>query len=189
MTVHEFSTPKPSRSVGTLEALRALLPDFAKDIRLNLGTVLKEDPNTGLNLNQVIGIALASACATRHADVITAIEGEAAAVLSAEEKNAAKAAATIMAMNNIYYRATYMTGDEELGRMPAGLRMNVIGNPGIDKATFELYALAVSAINGCGACVQSHAAKVQQEGLSKAAVQQSFKIAAVLSAAAQALSA
>lgn len=180
--------PNPFLPPHSLDGLKDILPDFAKDIRLNLGSVLKEDPNAGLSLNQVMGIALASAYATRHRGVIVAIEGEAANVLSAEEKNAAQAAATIMAMNNVYYRATYMTGDEELGRMPAGLRMNVIGNPGIDKATFELYSLAVSAINGCGACVQSHAAKVQQEGLSKGAVQQSFKIAAVLSAAAQALS-
>lgn len=188
MSVHELSLQKSIPATPSLDGLKDLLPDFAKDIRLNLGSVLKEDPNAGLSLNQVLGIALASAYATRHRGVIVAIEGEAANVLSAEEKNAAQAAATIMAMNNIYYRATYMTGDEELGRMPAGLRMNVIGNPGIDKATFELYSLAVSAINGCGACVQSHAAKVQQEGLSKGAVQQSFKIAAVLSAAAQALS-
>lgn len=188
MTVHELSPQKPTLPVGTLDGLRDMLPDFAKDIRLNLGTVLKEDPQAGLKLNQVMGIALASAYATRHALVIAAIEGEAAAVLSPEEKTAAQAAATIMAMNNIYYRATYMTGDEELGRLPAGLRMNVIGNAGIDKVTFELYSLAVSALNGCGACVQSHSAKVQQEGLPKAAVQQSFKIAAVLSAAAQALS-
>lgn len=188
MTVHDLNAPQPLLSAATVDGLRDSLPDFAKDIRLNLAAVLKEDPSAGLKLNQVMGIALACAYATRQRGVIAAIEGEAAAVLSAEEKNAARAAATIMAMNNIYYRATYMTGDEELGRMPAGLRMNVIGNPGIDKATFELYSLAVSAINGCGACVQSHAAKVQQEGLSKAAVQQSFKIAAVLSAAAQALS-
>lgn len=188
MTAHDLGTQKAPAATANLDGLRDMLPDFAKDIRLNLGAVLKEDPHAGLKLNQVMGIALASAYATRHASVITAIEGEAATTLSPEEKNAAKAAATIMAMNNIYYRATYMTGDEELGRMPAGLRMNVIGNPGIDKATFELYVLAVSALNGCGACVQSHAAKVQQEGLSKAAVQQSFKIAAVLSAAAQALS-
>ena len=188
MTMPDLGVQKSSPATANLDGLRDMLPDFAKDIRLNLGSVIKEDPNAGLKLHQVMGVALASAYATRHAAVIAAIEGEAAAVLSPEEKTAARAAAAIMAMNNIYYRATYMTGDEELGRMPAGLRMNVIGNPGIDKATFELYALAVSALNGCGACVQSHAAKVQQEGLPKAAVQQSFKIAAVLSAAAQALS-
>lgn len=175
-------------SAANIDGLRDILPDFAKDIRLNLSSVLKEDPNAGLKLNQVLGVALAAAYATRHHAVIHALEGEAKEVLSAEEINAAKAAATIMAMNNIYYRSLYMTEDAELGQMPAGLRMNIIGNPGIDKATFELYSLAVSAVNGCSACVKSHATKVQQEGLSKAAVQQSFKIASVLFATAQALS-
>ncbi|MDY0008381.1 MAG: carboxymuconolactone decarboxylase family protein [Bdellovibrionales bacterium] len=188
MTVHELAAQKTLPATANIDGLKDMLPDFAKDIRLNLGSVFKQDANAGLALNQIMGIALASAYATRHAAVIAAVEGEAAEIVSPAEKTAAQAAATIMAMNNIYYRATYMTGDEELGRMPAGLRMNVIGNPGIDKATFELYSLAVSAINGCGACVQSHAALVQKEGLSKGAVQQSFKIAAVLSAAAQALS-
>jgi alkyl hydroperoxide reductase subunit D len=175
-------------AAANVDALRDLLPEFAKDIRLNLSSVLKEDPNAGLKLNQVLGIALAAAYATRNHAVIHALEGESKEVLGAEEVNAAKAAATIMAMNNIYYRSLYMTEDAELGKMPAGLRMNVIGNPGIDKITFELYALAVSAVNGCSACVKSHAAKVQQEGLSRGAVQQTFKIASVLFAAAQALS-
>lgn len=184
MTVHEVAL----KHAQNIEGLKELLPDFAKDIRLNLSSVLKEDPNSGLTLNQVYGIALASAFATRSHAVIHAISGEVSSQLSPEEINAAKSAATIMAMNNVYYRATYMTGDEEIGKMPAGLRMNVIGNPGIDKVTFELYSLAVSSINGCGACIQSHSGAVQHGGLPKTAVQHSFRIAAVISAAAQALS-
>src|SRR5690606_20955599 len=131
--------------------------------------VLKEDPNSGLSSAQVLGIALAAACATRHAGVIGAVTG-AAASLSPEEVNAARAAATVMAMNNVYYRFIHLSNDAELGQMPAGLRMNVIGNPGIDKVTFELYSLAVSAINGCGMCIESHAAAVQREGVSKQGV-------------------
>jgi alkyl hydroperoxide reductase subunit D len=176
------------QKADNIEGLKSLIPDFAKDIRLNLPSVLKADPNGGLTLNQVYGTALAAAYATRNHAVIAAITGETAETLSAEEVNAAKAAATIMAMNNIYYRSTYMTQDEEIGKLPAGLRMNVIGNPGIDKVTFELYSLAVSAINGCSACIVSHANAVQHGGLPKTAVQQAFKIAAVLNAAAQALS-
>jgi len=173
---------------ANLEALRDALPDFAKDIRLNLSAVVKEDPGSALTLNQVHGIALASAYATRNPALVAAIAGETAATLSPEEVNAAKAAATIMGMSNIYYRSTYMTGDDEIGRLPAGLRMNVIGNPGIDKITFELYALAVSAINGCSACIAAHSKTVQDHGVSKVGVQHSFRIAAVLNAAAQALS-
>lgn len=185
MTVHELALKK----ANNLEALREMIPDYAKDIRINLGSVIKEDPNSGLSLNQVYGTALACAYATRDNTVIAAIEGEVANVLSAEEKTAAKAAAAVMAMNNIYYRSAYMTGDDEFGKLPAGLRMNVIANPGVDKLTFEVYSLGVSAINGCSACIQAHTKAALHGGLSKQAVQHSFKIAAVLFAAAQALTA
>lgn len=183
MSVHELALQKATN----LESLRELMPEFAKDIKLNLSSVLKEDPNSGLTLSQVYGTALASAYATRNNTVIAAIAGEAANILTPEEINAAKAAATVMAMNNIYYRSTYMTGDDEFGKMPAGLRMNIIANPGIDKITFELYSLAVSAINGCSACIVAHT-KAVQHSLPKTASQHSFRIAAVISAAAQALS-
>lgn len=168
-----------------IEQLKESLPDYAKDIRLNLSAVLQENESSGLTQNQVFGVALASAYATRNPDVIAAVAGEAAA-LSPEEVNAAKAAATIMAMSNIYYRSTYMTGDDEFGKLPAGLRMNVIGNPGIDKVTFELYALGVSAVNGCSACIAAHNRTAQEHGISKVGVQHVFRIAAVIFAAAQA---
>ncbi|MBV8061678.1 MAG: carboxymuconolactone decarboxylase family protein, partial [Alphaproteobacteria bacterium] len=98
------------------------------------------------------------------------------------------AAATVMAMNNIYYRFIHYTHDEDIKKMPARLRMNVIGNPGIDKHDFELMALAVSAINGCGMCMEAHTQSAIKVGLSKASVQSSIRIAAVIFAAAQAVS-
>lgn len=171
----------------TIESLRDRLPDFAKDTRLNLSSVLKEDPGSGLSLKQIYGVALASAYTTRQPDLITALEAEAASVLSPEEMTAAKAAATIMAMNNIYYRFTHLAHDPDLSKMPVGLRMNVIANPGIPKADFELAALAVSALNGCGLCIESHVKTAEHSGISKQGIQHSIKIAAVLNAAAQAL--
>ena len=172
---------------ANIESLKALLPDFAKVIRLNLSSVIKQDPNSGLTLNQVHGIALASAYATKNPAVIEAIAGETAATLTPEEVNAARAAATVMAMNNVYYRFIHLAHDEQLSQMPAGLRMNIIANPGIEKITFELYSLAVSAINGCGLCIESHARAIQQHDVSKAGVQHSVRIAAVVAAAAQGL--
>lgn len=179
-------TAQPAR-VDNITALKDLLPDYAKDIRLNLSSILKEDPNSGLTLAQVQGIALASAYATRHRDVISAVKGE-ATELSGEEVNAARAAATVMAMNNVYYRFIHLAKDPELGQMPAGLRMNVIANPGVDKVLFELYSLAVSAINGCGLCIESHSKAVLHGDVSKAGLQHCVKIAAVINAAAQGLS-
>ncbi|HZH43904.1 MAG TPA: carboxymuconolactone decarboxylase family protein [Lysobacter sp.] len=168
----------------TLNELRNQLPDYAKDLKLNLDSVLSESGAPGLEPRQIRAIALASAIAARHAPLRRAIEAFAAEQLGAEELDGARAAAAIMAMNNIYYRATHLIANAEYGQMRAGLRMNVMANPGLDKATFELASLAVSAINGCGACLDSHEKVIRQHGLSAQAVQSALKIAAVIHAVA-----
>jgi alkyl hydroperoxide reductase subunit D len=163
------------------------LPSFAKDIKLNLNSVLADDASTGLNHNQTLAIALACAYACKHPELIAAMQSLAETKLSAAEIEASKAAATIMAMNNIYYRFIHLVHDSDYQSMPARLRMTVMANPGVDKKDFELYALAVSAINGCGMCMESHAKKLVSEGINKTAIQSAIRIAAVLHAAAQAL--
>lgn len=171
----------------TIETLKNQLGDFAKDIRLNLGSVLTTEGAPDLTQNQIYGIALASAYSTRTPSVIEAVKSEAAAVLSEAEVEAAKAAATIMAMNNVYYRFIHLVSDKEYGKLPAKLRMNVIGSPGIEKVDFELYSLAVSAINGCGMCMDAHVHEVIKGGVSKVGVQSAIRIASVINAAAQAV--
>jgi len=170
----------------SIQQLQDQLGEFAKDIKLNLSAVLKED--AGLNLSQIAGIALSSAYATRNQKVISALQNEFSAQADEAILNAAKAAATLMAMNNIYYRAIHLMSDHEYQQMPAKLRMNFMMNPGIDKLDFEMYSLAVSAINGCGMCIDTHAKKLYQDGISKAAIQNVLRIAAVINATAQALS-
>jgi alkyl hydroperoxide reductase subunit D len=101
--------------------------------------------------------------------------------------SAAHAAAAIMTMNNVYYRFLHLVEDEEYAKLPVRLRMNVIGNPGIPKADFELLALAVSAINGCGTCVASHERQLRQHGLTREAVQSAVRIAATVHAVARVL--
>ncbi len=170
----------------SLQTLKNRLGEYAKDTKLNLGSVLSEEGAPDLTTNQIYAIALASAYATKHADVITAIAHEAAGTLSEAELLAAKSAATIMAMNNIYYRFNHLVSDKDYGKMPARLRMNVIGSPGIAKLDFELMSLAVSAINGCGMCMDAHVHEVTKAGSSKQAVQSCIRIASVVNAAAQA---
>lgn len=171
----------------TLQDIRSNLGDYAKDIKLNLGKVMEEDGAPGLTQVQIHSIALAAAYATRQPDLIAGIEAETSATLSETQVTAAQAAATIMAMNNIYYRFTHMVGDKDYASMPAGLRMNVIGNPGIEKVDFELMCLGVSAMNGCGACMESHAHEVVKAGIAKQGVQSTIRIASVIQATAQAL--
>ena len=167
-----------------LAELRNTLPDYAKDLKLNLDSVLSDTGAAGLDGNQVRAIALASAIAARHAPLVSALEGFAAEQLSPEQVQGAKAAAAIMAMNNIYYRATHLIHNDEYGTMRAGLRMNIMANPGVDKMTFELASLAVSAINGCGACLDSHERTLRMHDIGAQGVQSALKIAAVLHAVA-----
>jgi alkyl hydroperoxide reductase subunit D len=170
----------------SIENLKNQIGDFAKDTRINLSNVISEKA-AGLEARQVYGTALASAYATKNKIVVAEILDEVKDKLGEADINAAKAAASIMAMNNIFYRFNHLVSDKEYSTMPAGLRMQVIGNPGVEKVDFELYALAVSAINGCGACIDSHEQTLVKHGLSKQGVQSGIKIAAVIFAAAQAI--
>lgn len=115
------------------------------------------------------------------------MRAEASGTLSEAELQAAKSAAAVMGMNNVYYRFLHLVSDKDYGKMPARLRMNVIGNPGIAKVDFELYSLAVSAINGCGMCMDAHVHEIIKGGVSKNGIQSCIRIAAVVNAAAQAL--
>jgi alkyl hydroperoxide reductase subunit D len=169
----------------SLEALRQRLPEYAKDLKLNLGSLSTEPL---LSQQQLAGTFVASAIASRNAEVTKAIVAEFAPKLSAEALTAAKAAAGIMGMNNIYYRFVHLVGGD-YATMPAKLRMNVIGKPGVEKVDFELWSLAVSAINGCGMCMESHEKVVKHGGLSTEQVQASVRIAAVVHAVAGVLEA
>ena len=167
-----------------LNDLKARLPDYAKDLRLNLDSVLGEAGAPGLNARQIAIIALASAIASRHAPLTAAIRSRFSDVLSDAEADGARAAAAIMGMNNIYYRFVHLIGDEEYGKLRAGLRMNVMANPGCDKIDFELASLAVSAINGCGMCLESHEKTLRKHEVAVQTIQSAARIAAVIHAVA-----
>ena len=171
----------------SIQQLKTQMADYAKDIKLNLGSVLSEEGSAGLTQKQIHMIALGSAYATKDVTVIESVLGETADSLDNAEVNAVKAATTIMAMNNVYYRFTHLVSDSAYASMPAKLRMNVMANPGIEKIDFELISLAVSAIEGCGLCIDSHVSVITKAGISKEGVQSSIRIAATINAASQAL--
>jgi len=168
----------------SFDALRDTLPDYAKDIKLNLGSLAGD---ATLNEQQKWGALLATAHAVGEPSLLRAIEAESASKLEPAAAHAAKAAAAIMGMNNVYYRSLHLMANEEYRTLRAGLRMNVIANPGVDKGDFELWSLAVSAVNGCGMCLDSHEAELRKRGFTAAQVQAALKIAAVVNAAAAVL--
>ena len=167
----------------SLETLKNSLPDYARDIKLNLSS-LSTEPS--LTAQQRAGAFIASALASRNAETTAALLAEFGPQLSPEALAAAKAAAAVMGMNNVYYRFTHLVGGD-YPNMPARLRMNVIGRPGVEKADFELWSLAVSAVNGCGMCMEAHEKVVRQAGLTQEQVQSAVRIAAVVHAVAAVL--
>ena len=163
---------------------RDQLPDYARDLKLNLGSVLTTQGAPGLSEKQIAAVALSTAIASRNPQLTRAIEGWATPLLDDAYVNGVRAAAAIMGMNNIYYRFLHLVEDGEYQTMPARLRMNIIGNPGIDKLDFELLSLAVSAVNGCGMCITSHEKKLRIGGISREQVQSAVRIASVIHAVA-----
>ena len=168
----------------SIENLKEALPEYAKDLKLNLGSIAR---STVLDEEQLWGTLLASAAATRNAQVLTEIGAEAADVLSAEAYHAALGAASIMGMNNVFYRGRgFLEGKYD--DLRPGLRMNIIGNPGVDKANFELWSFAVSSINGCSHCVVAHEHTLREAGVDREAVLEALKVASIVAGVGQSIS-
>jgi alkyl hydroperoxide reductase subunit D len=170
----------------SIDALRARLPDYAKDLKLNLETLAAEPALTD---RQRAGTFVAAAFATRQPALYQAVVASFGAALAPAELAAARAAAAIMGMNNVYYRFTHLVGAPDYKTMPAKLRMNVMARPGVDKLDFELWSIAVSAINGCGMCMDSHEKTLRQHGATVEQVQAAVRIAAVVNAVASVMDA
>lgn len=168
----------------TLAELRDSLPPAAVDVKLNLGAVLS---GGALGPAQRWGVALAAAAAARHPALRDAIAVEARREASAAVVDDALAAAALMAMNNVYYRFRHMIEKPSYGEKPARLRMNRLVKPASTRVDFELFSLAVSAINGCETCVRAHERVVLDGGLTEDQVHDAVRIAAVIHAAAVAL--
>jgi len=170
--------------MNTLDDIRDAIPDFAKDLRLNLGSVLTPQGAPGLDQRQIWAVALAAAIGSRNTALARAVGRLAEPHLDAAHGEAARSAAAIMGMNNIYYRFLHLVEQPEYATMPARLRMNVIGSPGIDKLDYELLCLAVSAVNGCGMCITAHEKQLRQHDVSRETIQSAIRIASVIHAVA-----
>ena len=171
--------------MSAVEALRDTIPEPARDIKLNLQSVLQAE---SLTAAQRWGVAIASAVAARSPRLRDAfIEDARAANVGDAVIDDALAAASLMAMNNVFYRFRHMVAKEIYTQKPARLRMQRIAKPATNKPDFELFCLAVSAINGCEMCIRSHEEAVITGGLGEDQVHDAVRIAATMNAAAVAL--
>src|SRR5271165_2198314 len=161
----------------TLNALLDAVPAYAKDLKLNLSTLLQQQE---LNEQQIWGTVAASAVASGNPQVIQTLLAEAASHLSPQALEAAKSAAAVMGMNNIYYRFQHLSKNPKYATLPARLRMNVLRSHGIDQVDFELWCTAVSAINGCGLCVDSHEQVLRSKGMPEESILAAVRLASVI---------
>src|SRR5258705_331174 len=148
----------------SIATLRAALPAYARDLELNLDSVLAGDL---LDEQTLWGAALACAMTTRSTFVIRNIAAEARGRLKPEAVEAAQAVASRMAIHNVYFRAKHLIGDEAYQHLPARLRRQVTSTPGVGAADVEAWSIAVSAITGCGVCLESHERSARGAGVSR----------------------
>ncbi|HEV7912245.1 MAG TPA: carboxymuconolactone decarboxylase family protein [Albitalea sp.] len=164
-----------------LNSIKDRMPEYAKDIRLNLDGVIAR---SSLAPEDALGVALAAAFAAKSKPLVDAFT----AAAPPAEAHAALTAATLMGMNNAWYPFVEMAGDDELKTMRAELRMNAYATSGgVDKKKFEAYALAASIVGKCHFCVKSHFDVLKKEGLTTQQLRDIGRIAAVVNAAAQVL--
>lgn len=162
-----------------LEQLLNTVPEYAKDLKLNLASVMRQ---TELTPQQAWGTAVACALAARNPQLLASVQEEAGKHLTEQALFGAKAAASVMGMNNIFYRFRHLSSNPKYGTMPARLRMQVIGRHGADPGDFELWCLAVSAINDCGVCVDSHENVLREKGVSEETILAAVRIASIIHA-------
>jgi alkyl hydroperoxide reductase subunit D len=162
-----------------LSSIKELIPDYAKDIRLNIDGVISR---SSLSPEDALGVALASAFAAKSKPLIDIFKAN----MPEAEAHAALTAAALMGMNNAWYPFVEMANDEELKTVRAELRMNAYASSGgVEKKKFEAYALAASIVGKCHFCVGSHYALLKKEGLTTLQLRDIGRIAAVVNAASQ----
>jgi alkyl hydroperoxide reductase subunit D len=164
----------------SLDLLIDSLPTSAKDLKLNYSSLVRN--NTELTAQQLWGTMVATAIATRSASLTGAVLAAAAGELSQQAYEAAQTVAAVMGMNNIFYRFHHLSSNPKYATMPARLRMNGLRGHGVEEVDFELWALAVSAINGCGKCVDAHERVVREKGATEELVAAVVRVAAVVHA-------
>ena len=161
------------------DEIKACVPDYAKDIRLNLDAVVNRST---LDEDTIKGVCLAAAFAAGHAEIADRIKG----TMAEQDSTAALTAASLMAMNNVWYPYVEMTEDPALRGLPAQLRMNAYAtHGGTTKTKFESYALAASIVGKCHFCVKNHYDTLRKEGVTVEQLRDIGRIAAVMAAVAR----
>jgi alkyl hydroperoxide reductase subunit D len=163
-----------------LEELVGGLPAYAKDMKLNYSSLVKQ--NTELTQQQLWGTVVVAAIASRSLELMAAAIADSATLLSAAALEAAKTAAAIMSMNNIYYRFHHLTTNPKYATLRSRLRMNGLRSHGIESIDFELWCTVVSAMNACDKCVDAHEHVLREKGATEELINAAIRVASVIHA-------
>jgi alkyl hydroperoxide reductase subunit D len=152
---------------------------FEKDLATNIKRVLTNESNV-LSDEQNDAIILACLASTTRVDLIAFAKEYVHDTHGLDVMNASLGAASLMNMTNVYYsaRATLQSVSSESPNM----KMTFMKQHNVAPCDFELYALAVSAANGCKPCMVGHENALVHQGVSGVVVNESIRVAAVVKA-------
>lgn len=154
------------------------LPAYAKDVKLNVSSIINN--HSQLTEQQFWGSILAIAMSSKNKELIQAVKNEKPEIFNDNILYGIGAAVSIMAMTNIYYRFIHMVEDKNYANMPAGIRMQVMRDPLVDKTDFEIWSMAVSIFNGCGFCIKAHEKQLLENNISQESIQFIARITAII---------
>ncbi|MGE5681119.1 MAG: carboxymuconolactone decarboxylase family protein [Bacillota bacterium] len=162
----------------SLDAMAEGETRYLRDLRINLKNTLASE---NFSPKEAYLIALSIAANEKNDILVRSFS------TLAEENGAVKAeiaeahaCASMLSVNNVFYRFRHFMGKESYSSMPAGIKMNVMMNPVLGKEFFELLSLAISAVNGCESCVTSHEASLRRLGSSEARIFDAIRLASVV---------
>ena len=166
-----------------IEVVKPALPDYAKDTRLNIDSVLLRST---LDADVAMGCAVAALAATGNGKLLSIMLAD-----NPVYAEPAMTAASIMATNNVWYPFVEMAEDPSLKGLPAQLRMNAIASHGgTTKANFEAFSLAASIVGKCHFCVKAHYDTLKNsEGYTVEQLRDIGRIASVMNSVAKVLNA
>jgi alkyl hydroperoxide reductase subunit D len=153
---------------------------YVRDLKLNFTSTLT---SSHLSEKECALVALSIAVNNNNAVLINFLEKHALDKgATAEEIAEAAGCASLLALNNVFYRFRHFTGKEKYTQIPARVRMQLMSSPVTGKEFFELMSIAVSAVNGCEMCVNAHEKSILALGSTEERVFDAVRIASIITA-------
>lgn len=168
-----------------LDKIKSLIPDYAKDVRLNVDSVIARST---LSTDEAIGSALAAAFTVKSKTLVKVFKES--GLLDELHTQAVLTAASLIGMTNAWYSYTGMAEDDSLKNIPAQLRMTAYSSHGgVEKRKFEIWALASSIVGKCKFCIAAHVDVLKKDGVTAENLRDIGRIAAVINSVSQILAA